>query len=400
MAWTDGLAAGALGALGNIIGTITGTSAQQKAQDSANQTNLQINRENNEANAQLAAQQNQWNIDQWNRENEYNSPAHQLELVKEAGLNPNFYMGSVTGNSGASQLTSAPLANQVAGHVDAPQGIGQIIQQGASAAANSLLQGKQLAIAEKKTDAEIENLAAQSENTKANTEYLREVLKPQTEAQTENIKQLTKNLEATNTQITAQTTLLREQYLNLSKQNKWFDVSKMLELSQVKKTIDKMSSEMALQLTQMGLNKATALEVSRRSYQTYVSGAAQGKAPTLFDYTMNLMLGNYHQAEANSFNLNMLGERSRIDVQNWQKKWEIDLRQGNAQVYETWSRTVSNYARSLESLVGTIDTALQYTPAGTVKGFNKMLGNFGSGSGKGFGLGTGSTFSPDYWTNH
>lgn len=63
----------------------------------------------NYANKQLAEQENQWNIDQWSRENAYNSPANQIELLKRAGLNPNIYQG---GGATASQLTSASLANQ------------------------------------------------------------------------------------------------------------------------------------------------------------------------------------------------------------------------------------------------------------------------------------------------
>jgi len=43
-------------------------------------------------------QQNQWNLDQWNRANEYNSPQSQMDRYKEAGLNPNLMYGQ--GNSG------------------------------------------------------------------------------------------------------------------------------------------------------------------------------------------------------------------------------------------------------------------------------------------------------------
>lgn len=52
----------------------------------------------------LAEQQNQFNIDMWNRQNEYNSPAAQMKRFSEAGLNPNLIYGQ--GNAG--NASSAP----------------------------------------------------------------------------------------------------------------------------------------------------------------------------------------------------------------------------------------------------------------------------------------------------
>lgn len=52
----------------------------------------------------LAEQQNQYNLDMWNLQNEYNSPAAQMRRYQEAGLNPALMYGQVTpGNA-----TSAP----------------------------------------------------------------------------------------------------------------------------------------------------------------------------------------------------------------------------------------------------------------------------------------------------
>lgn len=61
--------------------------------------NLIGNRQNNKANAKLAEQQNQWNVEQWNREadftremwnatNEYNDPSAQMQRLTDAGLSP------------------------------------------------------------------------------------------------------------------------------------------------------------------------------------------------------------------------------------------------------------------------------------------------------------------------
>ena len=55
-------------------------------------------------NDRLTDKQNQFNLDMWNLQNEYNSPAAQMQRYQEAGLNPALMYGQVTpGNA-----TSAP----------------------------------------------------------------------------------------------------------------------------------------------------------------------------------------------------------------------------------------------------------------------------------------------------
>lgn len=40
---------------------------------------------------ELMRQQNQFNVNMWNRSNEYNTPSNQMRLLKEAGINPAMY---------------------------------------------------------------------------------------------------------------------------------------------------------------------------------------------------------------------------------------------------------------------------------------------------------------------
>lgn len=112
----------------SLFGGIVGSSMSSKAsynasqtalkgQREANDTNLQINRETNQTNMQLAEKQNQWNIDQWNRENEYNSPANQMRLYQNAGLNPNLVTGDFVP---ANSIQSAELANQIPTQIQNP----------------------------------------------------------------------------------------------------------------------------------------------------------------------------------------------------------------------------------------------------------------------------------------
>lgn len=47
--------------------------------------------EENKANAELSKSQNQFNLDMWNRQNEYNSPEATMKRLVEAGINPRAY---------------------------------------------------------------------------------------------------------------------------------------------------------------------------------------------------------------------------------------------------------------------------------------------------------------------
>lgn len=72
-------------------------------------------------NKQLAALQNQYNIDQWNRQNAYNDPSAQMERYRKAGLNPNLIYGQqnlsaespqLVGGTPRQPVTSSPIDAQ------------------------------------------------------------------------------------------------------------------------------------------------------------------------------------------------------------------------------------------------------------------------------------------------
>ena len=88
----------------NAVGT--GVQAFQNASNRRfEQEEAQKQRDWNEA---MSVKQNAWNLEQWNRENEYNTPAAQVQRLRDAGLNPLYY--GLDGNSaGASPTAAQPL---------------------------------------------------------------------------------------------------------------------------------------------------------------------------------------------------------------------------------------------------------------------------------------------------
>lgn len=105
-------ASGLFGGVGSVISGAIGA----KTTSDTNKTNLKINQMNNDFNAREAQKARNFQLDMWNRENEYNSASSQRKRLEEAGYNP--YMsdaqaGTASGMSGTSAATAASAAPQV-----------------------------------------------------------------------------------------------------------------------------------------------------------------------------------------------------------------------------------------------------------------------------------------------
>lgn len=126
-------------AVGNIVST-----------NKTNKSNMAINQMNNEFNAAEAEKARQFQLDMWNRTNEYNSPTAARQRRSEAGYNP--YLGfedsgtaqSVGSTSPAS--AASPLAMQ---------------RQDFSGLSNTLSTALQIANQTKETNANVQTLQSQ-----------------------------------------------------------------------------------------------------------------------------------------------------------------------------------------------------------------------------------------------
>ena len=98
MAIAEGTAL-ALGAGASALGSLLGFGSSM----SANRSNLKIARETNELNRQMFNRQLAFQEDMWNKTNEYNLPANQVQRLLAAGINPAF----VLGNGSTSKYISA-----------------------------------------------------------------------------------------------------------------------------------------------------------------------------------------------------------------------------------------------------------------------------------------------------
>ena len=111
MAFKD-FASGLFGGLGTVISGAIGA----KSTADTNKANFKINQMNNDFNAREAQKSRDFQLNMWNKENEYNSASSQRKRLEEAGYNP--YMsdaqaGSATGMSGTSTASAAGAAPQI-----------------------------------------------------------------------------------------------------------------------------------------------------------------------------------------------------------------------------------------------------------------------------------------------
>lgn len=148
----------------------------------------QMNKRAFRRNKQLLQMQNDFSLDMWNRTNEYNDPLHQVERLKNAGLNPLYY--GLDGSSADSFESAAAAPYNPATMVNPFEGMQNF--------------GMQLA--------QIENL--QANTAKTNNENLTETKRrEQLEVETMHINEDIKNLIETRS-LTAANRKLAEQALD------------------------------------------------------------------------------------------------------------------------------------------------------------------------------------------
>ncbi|PWM08129.1 MAG: hypothetical protein DBY02_04685 [Coprobacter fastidiosus] len=116
----------------SLIGSIAGAIGQNKLINQQIEAQKRENQLNREYNLMLARQQNQWNLEQWQRENDYNSPTSQMARLRAAGLNPDLMYGQgTTGNSFSSpgMTSGAPSEPNDMSAMLSKRSFGQTMQQ-------------------------------------------------------------------------------------------------------------------------------------------------------------------------------------------------------------------------------------------------------------------------------
>uniref|UniRef100_A0AAU8B8I3 DNA pilot protein n=1 Tax=Dulem virus 245 TaxID=3145722 RepID=A0AAU8B8I3_9VIRU len=132
-----------------VIGQVSSAIGNAVSTNSTNRTNMRINQMNNEFNAAEAEKARQFQLDMWNRENEYNTASAQRSRLEAAGLNPYLMM------NGGSSGTASSIGSSASASASSPLSMQRQDFSGISNALSSALQ-----------------IANQTKDTNANVQYL------------------------------------------------------------------------------------------------------------------------------------------------------------------------------------------------------------------------------------
>lgn len=143
------------GAIVNGLGSVLGFVGQNANISKQIKVQQQENQKNREYNMMLAQQQNAWNVEQWERENEYNTPVNQMSRLKAAGINPNLAY-----SNGVSNLAAAS-PDMTSGAPSSPVDMSPLGQRA------TLGQAIQMALTNEAVRADIDNVKANTRKTLA-----------------------------------------------------------------------------------------------------------------------------------------------------------------------------------------------------------------------------------------
>ena len=114
-----------IGAATSLFAGIRASKQQQKIVAQQIQAQKAENAANRRYNLMLAEKQNRWNLEQWQRNNDYNTPSAVMSRLREAGVNPHMYYSK--GNAMGGVSTASP--EMTAGAPSSPIDTSGLLQQ-------------------------------------------------------------------------------------------------------------------------------------------------------------------------------------------------------------------------------------------------------------------------------
>jgi hypothetical protein len=135
-----------------VVGDIASSIGNVVSTNKTNKANMAINQMNNDFNAAEAEKARQFQLDMWNKTNEYNSASAQRSRLEEAGLNPYLMMNGGSAGIAQSSGSSAPASSSPPLSMQ---------RQDFSGLSNTLSSALQISNQTKETNANVQTLQSQ-----------------------------------------------------------------------------------------------------------------------------------------------------------------------------------------------------------------------------------------------
>lgn len=159
-----------IGAATSLFAGIRASKQQQKIVSQQIQAQKEENEANRRYNLMLAEKQNRWNLEQWQRNNDYNTPSAVMSRLREAGVNPHMYYSK--GNAMGGVSTTSP--EMTAGAPSSPIDTSGLLQQRTYGdAIQKAMEQSLLAASVRKTNAEAGLVDQKRETEEYNTDIFK-----------------------------------------------------------------------------------------------------------------------------------------------------------------------------------------------------------------------------------
>ena len=158
------------GAATSLFSGIRASKQQQKIVAQQIQAQKEENEANRRYNFMLAQKQNQWNLEQWQRNNDYNTPSAVMSRLREAGVSPHMYYSK--GNALGGVSTASP--EMTAGAPSSPIDTSGLLQQRTYGdAVQTAMEQALLSASVRKTNAEAGLVDQKRETEEYNTDIFK-----------------------------------------------------------------------------------------------------------------------------------------------------------------------------------------------------------------------------------
>lgn len=156
-----------IGAATSLFAGIRASKQQQKIVAQQIQAQKEENEANRRYNLMLAEKQNQWNLAQWQRNNDYNTPSAVMSRLREAGVNPHMYYSKGNAMGGVSTVSPEMTAGSPSSPIDTS---GLLQQRTYGDAIQKAMEQSLLAASVRKTNAEAGLVDQKRETEEYNTD--------------------------------------------------------------------------------------------------------------------------------------------------------------------------------------------------------------------------------------
>ena len=156
-----------IGAATSLFAGIRASKQQQKIVAQQIQAQKEENEANRRYNLMLAEKQNRWNLEQWQRNNDYNSPSAVMSRLREVGVNPHMYYSKGNAMGGVSNASHEMTSGAPSSPVDTS---GLLQQRTYGDAVQKAMEQSLLAASVRKTNAEAGLVDQKRETEEYNTD--------------------------------------------------------------------------------------------------------------------------------------------------------------------------------------------------------------------------------------